>query len=149
MGEGVPVAFQLPPLATPAEVAKRVQETPTDQVDIDLIAVLLDIVSADVRSYGSWPDPILAPDVVKAIVIKAAARGYMNAGGYQLERGDMLTLQRSDLFAEGESLSVAEIRALQRAAGTTGSVVSVPAQRDVVPSDSTGSGGGGDSEIAY
>lgn len=134
--------FSLPPLATSAEVAARVQEKITDDVDIDLVNVLLNMVSAEVRSCGApWPDPVFAPDIAKAITIRAASRGYMNVAGYQLERGDMLSLQRSDAFANAEVLTDQEERQLQRAAFT--SVVAMPVQRDVIPSDSTSGGGGG------
>lgn len=136
--------FTSQPFATVAELAARVQEQIVESGDVALAEVLLDIVSAEVRLHGdAWPDPILAPAIAKAITIKAASRGYMNAGGYQLERGDMLTLQRSDLFADGEALSAQEIRALRVAAKVSGGMHSVPVQRDVVPSDRTGQGGGG------
>ena len=126
--------FSQQKLATVEAVARRAGENPDELEDDDiaLIEVLIDIVSADVRSYGSdWPDIALTPDGIKAIVVKAAARGFLNLAGYAMERGDMLSLQRSDLFADGESLSRTEVATIKRFAAT-GGVHSMPVQRDVI-----------------
>lgn len=121
-------------LATVEAVALRAGEDPDGLEDdeVELINLLIDIVSADVRGYGqAWPDIALTPASVKAIVVKAAARGFMNISGYTLERGDMLTLQRSDMFSDGETLTRTEIATIRRQAAHSG-IHSMPTQRDVI-----------------
>lgn len=117
-------------LATVDDLADRVGEVITEQQDIAMAKSFLRLVSAQVRHFGAdWTDPILAPDVVVAVTIEAAARGYLNPEGWVTERGDELTLQRDDIFARGSTLTMAEIKMVQQAAVGRSGIVSVPTER--------------------
>ena len=119
-------------LATVDEVADRVGEEITDPTDVAMVRSLLRLVSAQVRHHGApWADPILAPDVVRAVTIEAAARGYLNPEGFSLERGDEITFQREDSFAVGATLTRDEIKMIRAAAGKHG-MYAVRIQRDVM-----------------
>lgn len=116
-----------------ADVERRVNEPITAAADIETVEALLEIVSEDIRAYGSpWPEPLLAPRLCHTTAMKAAARGWLNLAGYTMERSDMLTLQRSDAYADGEALTRAEIKAIERIAGV-GAFYSVPVLRPVFP----------------
>lgn len=93
--------------------------------------VFLQAASAWARHFGaSWPNPVLVPDVVRAIVIEVAARGFMNPEGFQLERGDEVTFQREASHAAGAAFTDREISAIASAAGR-GGLQSVKARREV------------------
>ncbi len=141
-------------LATVQDLRHRVNEPIDTAEDIALAQTLLDLVSAEVRAIGDpWPDPALAPAVAKAVTIRAAARGFMNPDGTKMERADMLTLQWSEAFSQGEMLLPQEIRLIQSVSMNQGSdFVSIPLQRDVIISDASvfndaTSGGGYDASF--
>ena len=119
------------PLATVEDIADRIGEEITERGDVRMAASFLRLVSAQVRAHGAaWPDPIVAPEVAIAITIEAAARGYLNPEGFDLERGDEITFQRDKVFAVGSTLTDVEIKTIRAAAGKTG-IWSVQMVRDV------------------
>ena len=119
------------PLATVEDVADRIGEEITERTDVRMAQSFLRLVSAQVRACGAeWSDPILAPEVAIAITIEAAARGYLNPEGFDLERGDEITFQRDKVFAVGSTLTDSETKILRTVAGKHG-IWSVPMVRDV------------------
>lgn len=125
----------LPAFATVKELSDRVGEPITDPEDVAMAASMLNIVSSQIRAYGSdWPLPLLAPDAIWGICLTAAARGYNNPAAYNLERSDQFHLQRTDASSEGEMLTREEIAKVKRLAAYSG-FWQVPIQRDVLPSD--------------
>lgn len=102
------------PLATVERLAARVGEPITEAEDIALAEEVLAEASALVRHYGrAWPDPETTPAVATAITVAAAARGYLNPAGMQMERSDAATFNRVEEYASGCSLTRAEISALK------------------------------------
>jgi len=102
------------PLATRDRLAARVGEPIESAEEIALADEVLAEASALVRHYGrAWPDPETTPAVATAITVAAAARGYLNPAGYQMERSDSATFNRHDEYASGCSLTKAEIAALK------------------------------------
>lgn len=57
------------------------------------------------------------PGAATQVLIEAAARLWMNLGGFESERADAVTLGRSEMFARGAELSDQEKARLERAAG--------------------------------
>jgi stage V sporulation protein SpoVS len=102
------------PLATVERLSARVGEPIATPEEIALAEEVLAEASALVRHYGrAWPDPATTPAVATAITVAAAARGYLNPAGFQMERSDMATFNRVDEYASGCSLTRAEIAALK------------------------------------
>lgn len=102
------------PLATVERLAARVGEPIASAEEIALAEEVLAEASALVRHYGrAWPDPSTTPAVATAITVAAAARGYLNPAGMQMERSDSATFNRSDESAAGCALTRAEISALK------------------------------------
>lgn len=143
----------VPPLATVERLAARVGEPITDAGDIALAEEVLAEASALVRHYGrAWPDPSTTPAVATAITVAAAARGYLNPAGMQMERSDMATFNRHDEYASGCSLTRAEIAALKEyninggiiSVGLTGTERPAPRSRRYVETNWTPVNDGGD-----
>jgi len=102
------------PLATVERLAARVGEPIASAEEIALAEEVLAEASALVRHYGrAWPDPETAPAVATSITVAAAARGFLNPGGFQMERSDTSTFNRVEEFASGCALTRAEISALK------------------------------------
>ena len=102
------------PLATVARLSARVGEAIESVEELALAGEVLAEASALVRHYGRpWPFPATAPAVATSITVAAAARGYLNPAGYQMERGDMATFNRVEEYASGCALTRAEIAALK------------------------------------
>lgn len=113
------------PLATVERLAARVGEPIESPEEIALANEVLAEASALVRHYGrAWPDPDTAPAVATSITVAAAARGYLNPSGFQMERSDMATFNRLEEYASGCSLTRAEIAALKEY-NFSGGIVSV------------------------
>lgn len=108
-------------LATVDAVAARIGEEITEDQDVKLANSVLAEASEWARFYGdpTW-GPSTAPALAVTIVVAAAARGYLNPSGYDMERGDMVTFGRADAYASGAALTTGEIavlKTLARAAG--------------------------------
>lgn len=102
-------------LATVERVAARIGEAITEPELIALAQEMLEAASAAVRHYGgqAWPDPEKAPAVAVTITVGAAARGFLNPAGLDMERGDAVTFNRGESFVAGVELTRAEIDMLK------------------------------------
>lgn len=101
-------------LATVEQVSARVTEPIESAEEKALAEAMLWEASAWVRHYGGqpWPTRAGAPEVASVIAAAAASRGYMNPAGFEMERGDMSTLNRSPEYAAGTMLTASEIAML-------------------------------------
>lgn len=115
------------PLATVAALAARVGEPIEGEQDIVLADAVLAEASALVRHHAdeAWPDGSVVPAVAVAITVAAAARAYLNPSGFQMERGDAVTFNRTDDYAAGAALTRAEINIL-KSLSRLGNVNSLP-----------------------
>lgn len=113
-------------LATIAQVAARSTETISTADELALADQMLFEASAWVRHHGgqAWPTLAQAPGVAVAITAAAASRGYMNPGGYDMERSDMSTFNRIPEYAAGTQLTKSEI-AMLRPFSRKGGIISV------------------------
>ena len=98
------------PLASVEDLAERVGEPINTPEDIAMANRMLRYASSQARQAGSlgWT-AAFAPDVVVDVVLEAAARGFLNPSGLQMERGDMLSLQRDRDFAKAARLTKEEL----------------------------------------
>ncbi len=115
------------PLATVAALASRVGEPIEGEQDIALADAVLAEASALVRHHAdeAWPDGSTVPAVAVAITVAAAARAYLNPSGFQMERGDAVTFNRTEDYAAGAALTRAEINIL-KSLSRLGNVHSLP-----------------------
>lgn len=77
-----------------------------------------------------------APGVALQVLVEAAARLWMNLGGFTSERADAVTLARLEDFARGAELTSREVERLERAAGKDqfrGALRSAPVVNPLVP----------------
>lgn len=109
------------PLASVDDLAARTSVAIETLEAINLANAMLRSASARVRAAGdpNWED-YSAPDIAIEITLDAAARGFLNPGGYSLERGDMLTIQRGAAATAGTALTDDEIDQCRAAAGIPG-----------------------------
>ena len=107
-------------------MAARIGEPIDDPDDIELAEAVLAEASEQIRHYAQQPywTAATAPPVAVTIAVAAAARGFLNPSGFDMERGDMVTFNRNKDFASGASLTAQEI-SIVRALGRTGNVRSV------------------------
>lgn len=92
------------PLASTEEVAALADEAwPLSEQDMKLAEACIVAASNLARYHAgqAWATRGEAPPVVNTIVVKAATKGFMNPGGFQMERGDAVTFNRLDDFASG------------------------------------------------
>ena len=102
------------PLAPIERLAARVGEDISSDEERALAEGVLQEASTWVRHYGRpWEDPTLAPAAAVDITIAAAARGYLNPAGFQMERADAQTFNRLEDFAKGTELTRSEIEVLK------------------------------------
>lgn len=113
-------------LATVEQVSARSSEEILTDDELALADQMLFEASAWVRHHGgqAWPLMSNAPQVAVAITAAAAARGYMNPAGYDMERSDMSTFNRIPEYAAGTQLTKSEI-AMLRPFSRRGGVISV------------------------
>lgn len=113
-------------LATVDQVSARSAEEIVTEDELALADQMLFEASAWVRHHGgqAWPTMELAPQVAVAITAAAAARGYMNPAGFDMERSDMSTFNRHPEYAAGTQLTKSEI-AMLRPFSRKGGVISV------------------------
>lgn len=122
----------LPPLATVERLAARVAEAIETPEEIALAQEMLEAASAEVRHYGrNWPTAEQAPAVAVTITVAAAARGYLNPGGFQMERADAMNLTRGDEYIAGTALTPEE-RNMLKTYSRRGGVVSAALHNDIV-----------------
>ena len=113
-------------LATVEHVRARTAESIETAEELALADAMLLEASAWVRHHGgmAWPTMDVAPELAVAITAAAAARGYLNPGGFDMERSDMSTFDRHPEYAAGTQLSKSEI-AMLKPFNRRGGVVSV------------------------
>lgn len=116
----------MPALATVGQVAARIGEPISSAEDVQLAASVLNEASEQVRFYAQQPywSSETAPPVAVAITVAGAARGFLNPSGFDMERGDMVTFNRTKDYVSGAALTAQEITII-RALGRTGNVRSV------------------------
>lgn len=84
-----------------------------------------------------------APSLALTILISAAARAWMNLGGFVDERADAVNLSRSSSFAAGAELTALERGKLERLSGrdkNVGVLKSVPVSATTISNSGYGSG---------
>ena len=119
--------MSLSPLALPDDLEVRLDRTFTD-AEIPRVEALLDDVSAMVREVAgkTWVDPadlaeVIAPDIVKVIVLRAAARYMNNPCGFSSESVGDYSYQRRGVDAGGALyLTGEEVEWLRKVAGKLG-----------------------------
>lgn len=116
----------MPALGTVAQIAARIGEPITDPEDIQLAVAVLNEASEQIRHYAQQPywTNETAPPVAVTIAVAAAARGFLNPSGFDMERGDMVTFHRREEYVSGASLTPQEIT-IVKALGRSGNVRSV------------------------
>jgi hypothetical protein len=104
-------------------VAARIGEPISSAEDVQLAASVLNEASEQVRFYAQQPywTSETAPPVAVAIAVAAAARGYLNPAGMDMERGDMVTFNRTKDYVSGAALTAQEIT-IVRALGRSGNI---------------------------
>jgi Gp19/Gp15/Gp42-like protein len=121
------MAGRLPPLADVSDLEVRLDRVFTD-AEGPRIEALLDDVSAMVRLVAgkTWVDPtdatqVIAPDIVRVIVLRAAARYINNPGGFSAESAGDYSYQRNGLDERGGLfLTDEEVEWLKKVAGRLG-----------------------------
>lgn len=104
------------PLASPEEVAAFSDEAwPLSEQDMKLAEACIVAASNLARFHAGqdWFSRTEAPPVINTIVVKAASKGFMNPGGFQMERGDAVTFNRLDDFASGVSFDAQDMMILR------------------------------------
>ena len=116
----------MPALATVGQVAARIGEPISLPEDVQLAASVLNEASEQIRFYAQQPfwTAETAPPVAVAITVAAAARGFLNPSGFDMERGDMVTFNRNKDYVSGAALTAQEITII-KALGRQGNVRSV------------------------
>ena len=124
----------MPALATVGQVAARIGEPISLPEDVQLAASVLNEASEQIRFYAQQPfwTAETAPPVAVAIAVAAAARGFLNPSGFDMERGDMVTFNRNKDYVSGAALTAQEITII-RALGRQGNVRSVKLQSEDRP----------------
>ncbi len=124
----------MPALATVDQVAARLGEPIEEPDDIELAEACLEEASNLVRFYAQQPlwTAGAAPAVAVTITVAAAARGFLNPSGFDMERGDMVTFNRNKDYVSGAALTAQEITII-KALGRTGNVRSVGLTSDARP----------------
>ena len=116
----------MPALATVDQVAARLGESIEAPEEIELAEACLEEASNLVKFYAQQPlwTAATAPAVAVTITVAAAARAVLNPSGFDMERGDMVTFNRSKEYTSGASLTPSEITII-KALGRAGNVRSV------------------------
>lgn len=113
----------MPALGTVAQIAARIGEPITAPEDIQLAIAVLNEASEQIRHYAQQPfwTAETAPPVAVTIAVAAAARGFLNPAGFDMERGDLVTFNRNKDYVTGANLTAQEITII-KALGRTGNV---------------------------
>ena len=116
----------MPALASVAMVAARRCEPIETVDDVKLAEAVLDHASNLIRFFADQPGWTAqnAPAMAVSICVEAAHRGYLNPSGFDMERGDMVTFNRTEAYVSGADLTKSEIT-IVKALGRTGNVRSV------------------------
>ena len=116
----------MPALATPAMVAARIGEPIETVDDVKLAESVLEHASNLIRFHANQPGwtAQTAPAMADTICVEAAHRRYLNPSGFDMERGDMVTFNRTEAYVSGADLTKSEIT-IVKALGRTGNVRSI------------------------
>jgi hypothetical protein len=107
-------------LAPIERLAARVPEGITTEDEIALAIEMLSDASEEVRAHGRpWTSVTVPPGIV-TIVLKVAARGYMNPAGYRVEDADSAGLERDPSYSKGATLTPDEVRRVKAIASRSG-----------------------------
>lgn len=131
-------------LVTVARLASRIQEPIETAEDIEAAEELILTASDEARYHGSasW-DANNVPPIVKNVVLAACQRAFQNPGHLESERADAVTLSRNDVGSLTVDFTPEEVRRVERAAGKSRGIASVPVTRAdrYVPRSLGGRGG--------
>lgn len=107
----------------------RIGEPIETPADIALAEACLEEAWEWVRLHGNPEWGYLepgTPGIARTTALAAASRCFQNPSGFVSERGDSVTFQRHDDFAQGAQLTQQEIAGLRRAGRQGGRVTSIP-----------------------
>lgn len=107
-------------LAPVVRVAARVPDGVVTDDELSLLQEMILQASEEVRAHGRPWTSADVPAGVVAIVVEAAARGYMNPSGYVSEDSDAVGLKRSGSYQGGAELTDGEIRRVKMIASRSG-----------------------------
>ncbi|MDS2171614.1 hypothetical protein Q7C18_02780 [Nesterenkonia sp. CL21] len=109
------------PLASRDRLEARLPEPISTDQEIALADEMLSDASAEARAHGNqmWTVQTVPAGVVN-IVLRAAARGFMNPGGFAEEAADSARLRRGDEYVMGAAFTEAEIRQVKAFSRRTG-----------------------------
>lgn len=129
-------------LATVEELAARAaMPLPLSEQDEATAQSCLRRASSLVRQHGlPWPDPEAAPELAKTTTVEAALRGFVNPAGFDMERGDAVTFNRNEVFAQGVYLTRGEKEELATFKPQTGLVSMPTVNTDQLIARSSGDG---------
>lgn len=108
-------------LADRQRLESRLPEPIETSEEIALADEMLSDASAEARLHGNqmWT-PESVPSGVVNIILRAAARGYMNPAGFTDEAADSTRFSRGEEYAQGAAFTPAEIRAVRGFAKRSG-----------------------------
>lgn len=108
-------------LAPLSKLESRLPEPLETEQEIALAEEMLSDASAEARLYGNqlWTVDTVPSGVVN-IILKAAARGYMNPAGFESEAADGTRFGRRPEYAMGTTFTRAEINAVRGFAKRSG-----------------------------
>ena len=107
-------------LAPIERLAGRVPDGIVTEDEQVLAYEMLSDASEEVRSHGrQWTSSDVPREVVN-VVLRAAARGYMNPSLYREEDADSAGLKRDPIASKGVALTPEEIRRVKSAASRSG-----------------------------
>ena len=107
-------------LAPIERLAARVPSGIVTDDDIGLAMEMLSEASDEVRAHGRNWTSVDVPLPIVNIVLKAAARGYMNPEGLREEDADSAGLKRDPVYSKGAELTPSEVRRVKMIASRSG-----------------------------
>lgn len=130
-------------LATMGRLAARLPEPIETPEEKGLALEMLSDATEEARTHGnpSWTRSSAPPGVIN-IVLKAAARGYMNPSGYTEEAADSARLKRGADYVRGAEFTDTEIRRIRALAEFRGVTYSTSTRNDSWRSRSDRAGDG-------
>jgi len=113
-------------LVTVRELSDYINEPIDTDEDQAQATQYIRAASAKVRAAGDatwtrWN----CPEIAWTVALEAAARGYQNPAGLDVERADTLNLSRHDMFAVGTTLTKEERELLAAETGSGQGIISV------------------------
>lgn len=108
-------------LAPISRLESRLPLRPETEQEVSLAEEMLSDASAEARLHGNqqWTVETVPSGVVN-IILKAAARGYMNPSGFSDEAADGTRFSRDAAYSQGATFTQAEVRAVRGFAKRSG-----------------------------